>query len=253
MNAAAGNSRIFQKIGGGMTAAFYAVFLFLFTFLTLGVLFSNIGYSYNRLLLFTFVFLFAAASSVLFRIIRTHAETLVKYERLILLLVLPLLFLIQMYLGFRLRFASAFDFASVYRGAIQWAETGTFSDYYEYYHYFPNNLGAMTLLFLVFKAAGLFGITDYFMLGVLLNAVMISLTVLTAYAAAKKLAGASGGAVCLFFFVTAPPFYILAAAFYTDSLSMLFPVLFYNVYLRCDYARRHDKIYGDDHGGRRDP
>lgn len=241
MNAAAGNFRIFQKIGGGMTAAFYAVFLFLFTFLTLGVLFSNIGYSYNRLLLFTFVFLFAAASSVLFRIIRTHAETLVKYERLILLLVLPLLFLIQMYLGFRLRFASAFDFASVYRGAIQWAETGTFSDYYEYYHYFPNNLGAMTLLFLVFKAAGLFGITDYFMLGVLLNAVMISLTVLTAYAAAKKLAGASGGAVCLFFFVTAPPFYILAAAFYTDSLSMLFPVLFYNVYLRLKQERREDQ------------
>ena len=116
MNAAAGNPGILQKTGGGMTAAFYAVFLFLFTFLTLGILFGSIGYSYNHFLLFALVFLFAAASFALFRIIRMHAETLVKYERLILLLVLSLLFLIQMYLGFRLRFASAFDFASVYRG-----------------------------------------------------------------------------------------------------------------------------------------
>lgn len=99
----------------------------------------------------------------------------------------------------------------------------------------------MTLLFLFFKAAGLFGITDYFMLGVLLNAVLISLTVLTAYAAAQKLAGPSGGVVCLFFFLTAPPFYILAAAFYTDSLSMLFPVLFYNLYLRLRQERREDQ------------
>lgn len=56
MNAAVGNPGILQKTGGGMTAAFYAVFLFLFTFLTLGILFGSIGYSYNHFLLFALVF-----------------------------------------------------------------------------------------------------------------------------------------------------------------------------------------------------
>lgn len=52
--------RPISRIERGITGTFYAIFLFLFTFLTLGVLFGNIGYEYNLLLLFIFVFICAA-------------------------------------------------------------------------------------------------------------------------------------------------------------------------------------------------
>lgn len=219
------------RMENGVTVVFYVVFLFLFTFLTLGILFCNIGYEYNLFLLFTFVCLFALLSAALCIWIRKYAERLVNYETIILPLLLGVFFIIQVYLGFRLRFESAFDFAAVYRGAAQWAETGSFPDYYEYYHYFPNNLGAMAFLFLFFKGARFFGITDYFMVGVFLNGALITLTILVSYFTAKKIAGPAGGVLCLFFFLVSPPFYILAAAFYTDALSLLFPVLFFYLYL----------------------
>ena len=223
--------RPISRIERGITGTFYAIFLFLFTFLTLGVLFGNIGYEYNLLLLFIFVFICAAFSAAVFYLIRKYAERLVKYDAILLILFLCIFFAVQLYLGYRLRFASAFDFAAVYRGAVQWVETGSFQDYYEYYQYFPNNLGAMTFLFLFFKAGRFFGITNYFMLGVLLNSILLSFTMLCSYLVAKKIAGSAGGFLCLYFFMISPPFYILGAAFYTDSLSMLFPVLFYNLYL----------------------
>lgn len=220
-----------SRIEKGITGTFYVIFLFLFTFLTLGVLFGNIGYEYNLLLLFTIVFLCATFSAAIFYLIRKYAERLVKYETILLILFLSVFFVVQLYLGYRLRFDSAFDFAAVYRGAVQWVETGSFRDYYEYYQYFPNNLGAMTFLFVFFKAGRFFGFTNYFMLGVVLNSILLSFTMLCSYLAAKKIAGSAGGFLCLYFFLISPPFYILGAAFYTDSLSMLFPVLFYNLYL----------------------
>lgn len=233
--------RAFERVSSTLIKGFYAVFLFLFSFLTMSVLFGNIGYAYNLFLLFVFVCSFLALTVGIFCLLRRFAGKMAACEQIILFLFLIAFFCVQLYLGYRLRFASAFDFAAVYKGAVQWVETGTFADYYEYYHYFPNNLGAMAFLFLFFKLGSFLGITNYFMLGVVLNGVLISLTILFSYLAAKKLAGPAGGFACLYFFIVSLPFYIMAAAFYTDSLSMLFPVLFYNLYLSVKTAEGRSK------------
>lgn len=60
-----------------------------------------------------------------------------------------------------LRFTPSFDLDAIYGGAIQWVETGSFSGYYDYFDWFPNNLGGLCLFYFVFKIGRFFG-TDYF-------------------------------------------------------------------------------------------
>lgn len=221
-----------ERIRRNTEMAFFAVFLFLFLFTVLIVFFGSTRFEFQPFVLFTCTAVFLLFSTVVFGAIGKYGELLVKYDRFILLGLLGMLFILQMYFGSRLRFESAYDFAAVYKGAVQWAETGGFPEYQEYFHYFPNNLGAMAFLFLFFKAGQFCGITDYFMIGVFVNSMLILLTILCAYRICKRTIGAAGGFYCLYFFMASLPFYFMGAAFYTDSLSMLFPVLFYDLFLQ---------------------
>lgn len=233
-----------------LVVAFYAVFLFIFSFIAAAVLFGQVGFAYNTVGLFALVVLGVAALFVLFRRLSGTGrgarvlQVICIYDRLWLPVLLSVFFLIQVAVGCALRFESSFDFAAVYKGAVSWVETGTFADYYDYFDWFPNNLGAMTLLSIVFRGASLFGITDFFTVGVIFNSLLVTLTVLFSYLSVKKLtSGRTVSAVAvLFFFLLSPAFYVVGAAFYTDSLSMLFPVLFYYFYL-CLKEGRNPKRY----------
>ena len=55
-----------------------------------------------------------------------------------------------------------FDMDAIYGGAIEWVETGTFASRYDYYYYFLNNLGGMSLLYIFFKLASYLGILREF-------------------------------------------------------------------------------------------
>ena len=50
-----------------------------------------------------------------------------------------------------LRYAPSFDMDAIFGGAIQWLEEGSFPDYYDYYDWFPINLGGMCVLYVFFR------------------------------------------------------------------------------------------------------
>ena len=159
-----------------------------------------------------------------------------------------LLFACNVAAGLQLRYAPLFDLEAIYQGAIAWAETGSFTNAVfesasqEYFYMFPNNLGGMTLLFVFFKFAALFRITDFFAVAVCCNSLLIACTVNITAQIARRLYGNAAGLLVLFFVLMSPPFYFMGAVFYTDTLAMLFPVLAFYLYLRAHesdtYARR---------------
>jgi len=144
---------------------------------------------------------------------------------------------VQMVHAHILRFTPSFDQDAVYGGAIQWLQTGSFPQYYEYYGYFPNNLGAMTLLRVWFGGSGwLFG-GDYFLAASFLNCLLSQTTVFLTALCVKKLAGDRAAVTTLALFAASLPFWFIAPAFYTDALSMPFPVASYCLYL---WARENE-------------
>ena len=129
-----------------------------------------------------------------------------------------------------LRFIPAFDLDAIYGGAIAWVETGTFADYYDYFDWFPNNLGGLCFLYFIFKIGSVVT-KDYFLIAALINEILILLTYLLISLTTRKLWGSRFGVLALMISGCTLPFYYMADAFYTDSLSLLFPVLLFYLYL----------------------
>ena len=145
--------------------------------------------------------------------------------------------------GLFLRFKPDFDIEAVYQGAIEWVQTGTFAKYYDYYYHFPNNLGAMTFLHFFFSIASFLGFEDYFLVGMIVNSILSILTMMVVSLILKHISGAKQAVFALVIFAVYLPFYFIAPVFYTDSLSMLFPVLFYYLYLKLKDTSYNKKFF----------
>lgn len=210
---------------------FYGIFIFAYAMVFGKVLFGDGIHSYNTLYLLFYMLIAAAVLLFARHIFKKYSALIEGKYKVVLVVFLVVYGVLLLVNGFALRFTPAFDMDAVYGGAVQWVKEGSFSNYYEYYGYFPNNLGAMTILHFVFSLASVVGISDFFAVGIVLNSLFLTATVLVVSLICKKLQGSVAGLLALVFFLLCFPFSFMGAAFYTDSLSVLFPALFYYLYL----------------------
>ncbi len=208
------------------------LFAFCFTVLTALLLCNAQQQRYDAVPLVLMTAAAVVGAGAVYFLCKRRERALERYYVQILCAVLAFFAVVQIVAGLALRFTPAWDLDAIYSGAIQWAESGSFAKYEEYYQYFPNNLGGMTLLYLFFRPAHLLGVTDYFAVAVVLNTVLLTGSALFASLAARIHFGSSGAVFVLFLFAACLPFYFVGAVFYTDALSMIFPVLFYYLYLQ---------------------
>ncbi len=132
-----------------------------------------------------------------------------------------------------LRFTPSFDLDAIYGGAIQWVETGTFADYYDYFDWFPNNLGGLCYYYILFKVCSVFS-RDYFFIAACANEVLILSTFAFIILSVEKLWGRRYGLIAMALTGCLPPLLFMTDVFYTDSLSILFPILLFYLSLRID-------------------
>ena len=85
---------------------------------------------------------------------------------------------------------------------------------------------------LIFASVRRVGIEDYFMAACVVNGIMSIMSMLLTALICKKKIGTGAAVFALFLFVISPPFWFIAPVFYTDSLSMVFPILIYFLYLK---------------------
>lgn len=213
----------------------YKTFLLLFLcvfFIVWGkVLFGDVIYKYNTIILILYMSAGIGVILAVYKFIARRAAIIKKHYKSILAVFLTLYGIIILINSFLLRFTPAFDMDAVYSGAVQWVKQGSFPDYYEYFGYFPNNIGAMVVLHTIFSIVSVFGISDFFAVGAVFNSLLITATVMVVSLVCRKLKGEAAGVMALVFFMVYIPFMFMGAAFYTDSLSLLFPVLFYYLYI----------------------
>lgn len=156
----------------------------------------------------------------------------------VLLLLFSLLMLTaQLALGAHLRFQPAFDLEALYQGALEWLETGSFGAYAsstchaDYFAIFPNNLGGLVFLTLLFRPAAALGITDWFGVAMTANAVLVVSSMVLTALSCRRLWGAPTAITACLLFALSPPFWFMAPVFYTDTLSMVFPAAVFYLYV----------------------
>lgn len=230
-----------MKVKNILYRGLYAIIMLVFGLLFFRILFSDTIHEYKTARLFPWLLLGCAVIGVSYVLMKKIEDVIEKYYYPILFGFLIIYGGILLYLGFTLRFIPVHDMDAIYGGAIEWLKEDSFVSYYEYYGYFPNNLGAMAFLHLFFSMASVLGISDFFAVGIVVNCLLIAATVLTVSLTCRKLRDSVSGVLALVFFLISVPFYFMGAAFYTDSLSLLFPALFYYLYLRFKEQEKREK------------
>lgn len=172
-----------------------------------------------------------AACFGVYRLIKKTESIWEKYGTLVVCVFSVIFFVIQMVLGNELRVNPLYDFSSIYHGAVDWVVTGSFERFYDYYYYYPNNLGVMTLLMGLFQIAAKVGVMDFYFVGMLFNSLLSVGMIVATYCVCRKLFSASEAVFSVVLYALYPPMYLMAPVFYTDHLTMIFPVLLFLMYL----------------------
>lgn len=221
---------------------FYIGFSAFFLWLVGHVIAEGYSYHYSVPVLLLWIIL---ALLILFSVnalLKAQEPFFTKNRRIIVPIFLLCIFIIQMICGSTLRYTPAWDLDAVYGGAIEWVESGTFRSYYDYYLWFPNNLGGLMFFYAVFGVARAMGITDYFMVAMICNSLMSIAAILVTSVICRKLLGIRQQYLALTLFAMTLPVYFIAPVFYTDALSMLFPVTIYYFYLRLQESENLKQI-----------
>ncbi len=181
--------------------------------------------------------------ALIWRLVKRYESALAAHSRAVTAAFLLFMAVVQLLMGLRLRYQPVYDIDAVFGGAVQWAETGSFTDYYDYYYAFFNNLGGLRFLYRVFQLAKAFGIRDYYLAATVANGALSLTTMFATGQTAKKLLGVRGQMMAYALFALSPPFWFIAPAFYTDALSMPFPILTYWLWLVArERPRRRDRL-----------
>ncbi len=210
---------------------FYALFCFIFTVILGSIIFSNDS-GLSPIIILSTMILYITLLLLIYHFVYKYINFIDNYYKIIIASGLILFFAVNIIMGCVLRFDPIYDLKAIFAGAIEWAETGSFVSALDYFYVFPHNLGGMLFLFVPLKIAFIFGITDYFAVAMIFNALLSVTTVFLVVLICKRLIGVPQSIMVLVCILSFLPFYMLAPVFYTDSLSMVFPVLIIYLYLR---------------------
>lgn len=226
---------MYKKTSILCTRIFLGVFSLIFGWIFLHSLLLNKSYGYSPL----YSLGICAASLVfwvcLFRLLQKFPDFWRRHSMKICLLVMAVTAGIQIAVGLYMRYVPSYDLDAIYGGGIAWAQTGDIrlNEYYmAYFHMFPNNLGALSLFRCIFGICGVLGVQDYFAAAVVLNVALVQGAVFCTFRIVRRLLGHTKAVFSLLLFCIFLPFYAMGAVFYTDLLSVLFPVLLYDLYLQ---------------------
>lgn len=178
----------------------------------------------------------------IFCLLKMNEKLLERYANVGLSIFAVVFGVIQIGIGSYLRVNPMYDFSAVYHGAVEWVVKGSFSRFYDYYYYYPNNLGEMTLLMFVFQIAAKLGYHDFYFVGILVNCVLNALMVVLTFLVLKKRFSVSEAIFSLVLYAIYPPMYLLGAVFYTDEITMVFPILLYALCLCMEKEKKNYKI-----------
>lgn len=211
--------------------SFYYTFGIAFLWVFLKVTFNNQIYSFNTLHVVLYVIAWLLATSYTYKKFNKNEGILYKHEKKIAVTWLLILFTLQMYCGYLLAVTTSWDTEAVFRGAINLNERGYLDNYSEYFHVFPHNLGATSLLRFLFWAFSADSIQEYYWIATSYNVISITTSIVFGYLICRELHNAKTAFLFLWLSTFCIPIYFYTPIFYSDTLSLPLVMVTYYLYL----------------------
>lgn len=153
----------------------------------------------------------------------------IKHEKAITITAFAIIVILQLILGNLFKVTPSWDFGRIFREATDFSNTNNNIDYF---CMCPNNIPILILFKSIFYIFNSIGLTNFLEIGIVINIIAIDLSILFTYLVAKKCIGINKAIMILIIFAIMPTTYLYAPIFYTDTLSMLFPILTIYLYLK---------------------
>lgn len=229
-----------QPAAGGqvqkwLARCFYAVYFVTFGWVVLNIALTTTG---NNIANMALAFLMGLGLWLLWRGLARRVDTLPKKTLYIFVgVVFGLCVAFHVFMTYFLLVPPVADFQRVYDTAWEMLDTGKIQYYLPYFWRYPNNLGLLLMYVLWYWPFSLFGLawgTDAALfVGGLLNVLMMNASIFVAWRLARLLfKRESAGLLVLLMCFLFLPYILWSGYFYSDTLSMLFPVLGLFLYIK---------------------
>ena len=148
--------------------------------------------------------------------------------KLISLFFLCIMFVLQAIVIKELSVNPSWDFEAVSTSAHNMATSGEIT-YLDYFKMYPNNLGITVILSLIYRLAIKVGFANlsYIIIGIILNVFVINLALLMGFVLVKRDKGLKAASLYSLIALFTTPLYMYAPIYYTDTLSMIYPILIF--------------------------
>ena len=196
-----------------------------------------LGFNYTPILMI----IAAAVFVVLLILIYKKLIPKIKNNLKVPIAIIILMFIIQLICSYFLLTNPAWDIKAAFNEACYINES-TYSGYgydindttikeYSYTDMFPNNVFLVFIFSVIIKICNIFGFSNYVVAITIFNTIAINLAIVLMYLLARKLFGDKKALMALIIAFITLPFYLYGPIYYTDSLSLIFPIAILYFYL----------------------
>jgi len=126
-----------------------------------------------------------------------------------------------LFVGLSTRIIPKVDLCHAYIEAINMLDTGVMTDKWQFER-FPHQKAVAFMLYFLYRAAGIFGLANYRSLGIVFNAVMVTLALFFLYKLVCDYKGRPTAILAVMIFACNPIIYFYVSYFYSDTLCLPF-------------------------------
>ena len=156
-------------------------------------------------------------------------------------ILLAIIFVLQCIIGNLFRVSPNWDMKSLFDGAVSYLNGDT--SYLSYLYRYSNNIALQIVFIVLFKIADLIKIISYYDIAMLFNIIMIDIALVLTYLVSKKIFDSKKAFIIFLCIASMTPIYLFVPIIYTDTLSMLFPLLILYLYLTAKEKEELKKKY----------
>lgn len=203
---------------------FNIIFVIILFYIIYSMYTTNVKKSYNETTLYITSIIYILIMTFLYK--KCQKKEIKKKMFIILFFIILILQLIVAYL---FKVIPSWDFGIIHKESVNFSNK---INNIEYFCKYPNNIPTMIILKCVYYIFNMLNIKQYINIGISINIFAIDLSIIMLILIIKEILGKEKAFFALFFISVMPVIYLSVPIFYTDTLSMPFPIMIIYIYLK---------------------
>lgn len=221
-----------RNLSSFLIMGFYYLFGLIFLWLFLSIILDNQIYSFKTSHIVLYLTIWLLLTGYIYKMGSRAENFILKHEKKIAIPWMLVIFSLQLYCGYLLAVTTSWDTEAVFRGAINLSQQGNLGNYRDYFHIFPHNLGATSILQLLFTIFSAKNTDDFYLIATIYNVSSNTLGIVFVYLICREIKGVKIAFLSLWLSSCCIPLYFYTSIFYSDTLSLPFVTLSYYLYLK---------------------